>query len=72
MFYVGYVEITVMLLFITACAFFSFRNGFRNGVVAGIDSTLVMLESNNLIELEETESGDHFIHSTKKGRSKRL
>lgn len=55
-----------------ACAFFSFRNGFRNGVVAGIDSTLTMLESNSLIELEETADGDHLIHSTKKGRSKKL
>lgn len=72
MFYVGYVEITLMLLFVMACAFFSFRNGFRNGVVAGIDSTLTMLESNSLIELEETADGDHLIHSTKKGRSKKL
>jgi hypothetical protein len=46
------------VLFVTACAFFSYRSGHADGLMQGMDSTLVMLEEGGIIKLQKDDNGD--------------
>lgn len=51
----------VMLTFTIACAWHSFRQGQKQGVLDGVDATLAMLSFQRLIELEHGDNGETVI-----------
>ena len=49
-------------LFVMACAYFSYRNGYKQGVMEGMESTLVILEHGKYIRTATDSSGQIQIY----------
>jgi hypothetical protein len=47
-----------MAFFVIACTYFNQRSGYKQGVAAGMESTLKLLEDGGYITVEETSNGD--------------
>lgn len=50
-----------MLTFVVVCAWHSFKQGQKQGVLEGVDATLTMLSFQRLIDLEEQPNGEIVI-----------
>lgn len=59
-----------MLAFFTVAIWFNYRAGFKHGIAWGADTTLSVLESENIIVLEQTNNGDFIIRSGDENKSK--
>lgn len=60
----------IVLLFVIACAYFSYKAGFTDGVCTGTDAVLTVLASDNIITLETDTTGEtHISPGTKKGQT---
>jgi len=63
-----YIEM-IMLLFVIACAYFSYKAGFADGVGIGTDAVLTVLADDNIITLEIDTTGEtHIFPGTKQSR----
>lgn len=60
----------VMLAFFVIAIWFNYRAGFKSGVQWGSDVTLIILEKDRVISLEETDDGDVYIRAGDKGKRK--
>lgn len=55
-------ELTVILIvFVCACAYFSWKTGFTEGVGAGAERTIVLLAEEGIVEIFEDENGEEYI-----------
>lgn len=62
----------VMLAFFVIAIWFNYRAGFKSGVQWGSDVTLIILEKDRVISLEQTDDGDIFIRAGDSKKSKQL
>ena len=49
-------------VFVAACAYFSYRTGYREGVMQGMENTLVILEHGKYIRTATDSSGQVNIY----------
>ena len=49
-------------LFISACAYFSYRSGYKQGIIDGMENTLVILENGKYIRTATDGSGQVNIY----------
>jgi len=55
-------ELTVVLVvFVFACAYFSWKAGFMEGVGAGAERTIVLLAEEGIVEIHEDENGEEYL-----------
>ncbi len=59
-----YMEIWQIILgaFVVACAYFSYRSGHKQGVMDGMDSTLILLEQGRYIRTARDSVGEIQIY----------
>lgn len=55
--YEGYVAVALALF----CCYLSWKNGFENGTVKGVDATLTLLHVNKAIRIVEDSDGEQHI-----------
>mgnify|MGYP000467993450 CR=1 FL=1 len=53
--------IVILGIFVCACAYCSWKNGFMEGVEAGAEGALVLLEEEGIVEIHKDENGEEYV-----------